>query len=132
MKQVFVNGGSLGPTFTIGTGLPPEHEMALVDFLHANKDVFAWETTNLVGVPRDVIEHHLMVCPLARPVKQKARRQAQEKQAFIIQEVHKLQEASVIQEVRYPDWLANLVIIPKKGGKERMCVNFTNLNKACP
>lgn len=41
-------------------------------------------------------------------------------------------EAGVIREVRYPGWLANPVIVPKKGGKERMCVDFTNLNKACP
>ena len=42
------------------------------------------------GVPREVIEHHLAVCPNARPVKQKARRQAPEKQDFIVQEVEKL------------------------------------------
>jgi len=51
---------------------------------------------DLVGVPRGVIEHHVMVCPNARAVKQKAWRQAPEKQSFIIQETHKLQEASVI------------------------------------
>ena len=44
----------------------------------------------------------------------------------------KLQETGVILEVRYPEWLANPVIVPKKGGKERMCVEFTNLKKACP
>ena len=43
-----------------------------------------------------------------------------------------MQEAGIIREVRHPDWLANLVIVPKKGGKERMCVDFTNLNKAYP
>uniref|UniRef100_A0A453EX56 Uncharacterized protein n=1 Tax=Aegilops tauschii subsp. strangulata TaxID=200361 RepID=A0A453EX56_AEGTS len=50
-----------------------------VSFLRANKDAFAWEAADLVGVPRGVIEHHLMVCPNARPVKQKARRQAPKK-----------------------------------------------------
>ena len=28
--------------------------------------------------------------------------------------------------------MANPVVVPKKGGKEHMCVDFTNLNKACP
>ena len=59
-------------------------------FLRANKDVFAWEPKQLVGVPREVIEHHLKVCPNVRPVKQKSRRQYTEKQAFIIQETRKL------------------------------------------
>ena len=65
-------------------------------------------------------------------MKQRARRQSTEKQAFIVQETRKLEAAGVIREVRYPEWLANPVIVPKKGGKEKMCVDFTNLNKACP
>ena len=43
-----------------------------------------------------------------------------------------MQEACVIREVRHPDWLANPVIVPKKGGKERMCVDFKSLNKSFP
>ena len=65
-------------------------------------------------------------------MKQRARRQSTEKLSFIIQETHKLEAAGVIREVRYPEWLANPVVVPKKGGKERMCVDFINLNKACP
>ena len=82
--------------------------------------------------PKGVIEHHLNVCPNVCPVKQKARRQSIEKQSFIVQETRKLHDAGVIREVRYPEWLANPVFVPKKGGKERMWVDFTNLNKACP
>ena len=55
-------------------------------FLRSNKEVFVWEPKQLVGVPREVIEHHLNVCPNVRPVKQKARRQSTEKHAFIVQE----------------------------------------------
>ena len=51
------------------------------------------------------------------------------KAAFIVQETRKLEVAGVIREVRYPEWLAK-PIVPKKGGKEHMCVDFTNLNKA--
>ena len=65
-------------------------------------------------------------------MKQRERRQSTEKQAFIVQETRKLEAAGTIREVRYPEWLANPVVVPKKGGKERMCVDFTNLNKACP
>ena len=74
-KQVPVDeDGSTGATFTIGANLEPEQEEALVRFLRANKKVFAWEPSQLAGVSRDVIEHHLNVCPNVRPVKQKARR----------------------------------------------------------
>lgn len=37
-----------------------------------------------------------------------------------------------IREVKYLTWLANMVIVPKKNGKWLMCVDYTNLNKACP
>ena len=54
-----------------------------------------------------------------------------QKQA-IEKEVRKLQEASFIREVYYPDWLVNVVMVKKASGKWRMCVDFTDLNKACP
>ena len=79
-KQVPVEeDGSSGATFTIGANLDPDQEEALVKFLRANKDIFAWEPNQLVGVPREVIQHHLRVCPNVRPVKQRARRQSTEK-----------------------------------------------------
>ena len=37
-----------------------------------------------------------------------------------------------MREVQYPDWLANVVVVKKKNGKWRICINFTDLNKACP
>ena len=44
----------------------------------------------------------------------------------------KLKRAGAIKEVFYPEWLANTVVVKKKSGKWRVCVDFTNLNKACP
>ncbi|XP_073353589.1 uncharacterized protein [Aegilops tauschii subsp. strangulata] len=124
-KKVFVDNDNTGPTFTIGAGLPSGQEKALIRFLRANKDVFAWKASDLVGVPRKVIEHHLAVCPNAHPVKQKARRQTQEKQEFIVQEVRKLHDAGVIREVRHPESLVNPVVVPKKGGQERINTGAT-------
>ena len=44
----------------------------------------------------------------------------------------KLKQAEAIKEVFYPDWLANTVVVKKKNGKWRVCVDFRDLNKACP
>ena len=49
----------------------------------------------------------------------------------IVEEVHKLQEAEFIQEVYYPDWLVNVVMVKKANRKWRIYVDFMNLNRAC-
>jgi hypothetical protein len=78
-----------------------------------------------------VIEHHLAVCPKARAVKQKVRRQAQYWQDFIVKEVWKLEKTKVIRELVHPTWEANPVVVPKQNGAMRMCINFADFNKAC-
>ena len=47
------------------------------------------------------------------------------------EEVDRLKEAGAIKEVFYPKWLANTVVVKKKNGKWRVCVDFTDLNKVC-
>jgi hypothetical protein len=60
------------------------------------------------------------------------RKFASERNLAIAKEVEKLLKARFIQEVYYPDWLANMVLVKKSNGKWRMCIDFTDLNKACP
>ena len=50
----------------------------------------------------------------------------------MVEKVRKLLEAGLIREVYYLDWLANVVMVRKNNGKWRMCVDFTDLNRACP
>ena len=57
---------------------------------------------------------------------------APERDRTIVEEIHKLQEASFVREVYYLDWLANVVMAKKASGKWRMCVDFIDFNKACP
>jgi hypothetical protein len=65
-------------------------------------------------------------------MKQPLRRFDEEKRRAIGEEIHKLMAAGFIKEVFHPEWLANPVLVRKKGGKWRMCVDYTVLNKACP
>jgi hypothetical protein len=57
---------------------------------------------------------------------------SEERQKAAHAEVQKLLDAGVIREVQYPEWLAKVVMVPKKNGKWRMCIDFTILTKACP
>ncbi len=79
-----------------------------------------------------MIEHKLMVRPDAKPVKQRLRRFAPDRKQAIREELEKLLKAGFIREVLHPEWLANPVMVRKANGKWRMCVDFTDLNKACP
>uniref|UniRef100_A0A2N9EKX3 Uncharacterized protein n=1 Tax=Fagus sylvatica TaxID=28930 RepID=A0A2N9EKX3_FAGSY len=119
-------------TTKIGANLPPKMKESLVQFLKSNKDVFAWSHEDMPGIDPSIISHKLNVDPSLRPVKQKRRVFAPERNNAIMEEVDKLLAANFIREVFYPDWLANVVMVKKNTGKWRMCVDFTDLNKACP
>ncbi|KAJ9542391.1 hypothetical protein OSB04_028897 [Centaurea solstitialis] len=63
---------------------------------------------------------------------QKRRKLAPERNKVINDEVDNLLKTGKIREVKYPEWLANVVVVQKKNGKWRVCIDFTDLNKACP
>jgi hypothetical protein len=116
---------------TIGAHLNLEEVKELIPFLNKNKDVFAWSAKDLQGVDRDIIEHALETDERIAPKKQKLRKMSEEKVKAVEAEVQRLQDAKVIREVKYPVWLANTVQVKKNNVKWRMCVDFTDLNKAC-
>jgi hypothetical protein len=106
--------------------------VVLVDFLRANADIFAWSPSDMPGIPSEVAEHSLDILPHSRVVQQRLRRFDEERRRAIGAELRKLLEAGFIKEVFHPTWLANPVLVKKKNGKWRMCVDYTSLNKACP
>jgi hypothetical protein len=114
----------------LGSQLSKEQEKNLRRFLFNNKDVFAWSANDLCGVNRDVIEHSLNVDPSFRPRKQRLWKMSDDKVEDARNEVKRLLSAGVIREVKYPEWLANTVMVKKANGKWRMCIDFTDLNKS--
>jgi hypothetical protein len=119
-------------TTKIGTSMTKEIRYLIVSFLRKNADVFKWSHDDMLGISTEVIAHKLNVNPSTSPVKQKRRVFASERNAAVMEEVDKLLKAGFIREVYYPIWLANVVMVKKSMGKWRMCVDFTDLNKACP
>ena len=76
--------------------------------------------------------HRLNVTPYAKPIKQKVRRFHPDRHLVIQTEVDNILHNGFIRAVKYPEWLANMVVVPKKGNKWRVCVDYTDLNDACP
>ena len=84
------------------------------------------------GIPRKLAEHSLNTLKRYKPVKQTLRHFSEPKRQAMGEELAKLIEAGFIREIKHPDWLANLVMVPKKDKSWRLCVDFKDLNKACP
>ena len=116
----------------IGSKLAKDLKGLLTQFLRQNRDIFAWKQADMGGIDPTVITHKLNTNPSFKPVKQKRKSFAPERQKAINEEVGKLLQAGAIREVEYHEWLANVVLVKKANGKWRLCIDFTDINKACP
>ncbi|XP_058221013.1 uncharacterized protein LOC131331161 [Rhododendron vialii] len=129
-----VNLGDEGenkPTF-ISANLAEGEAQRYISFLKEHRDVFAWTYNEMPRLDPGVAVHRLAIHPEKWPVTQAPRRTRPELTSQIEAEVDKLLTAGFIREVKYPTWLANIVPVPKKNGKIRICIDFRDLNEACP
>ena len=130
--QVQLDGSNPDHHVGIGSELKGKVRRDIIAFLKRNKNTFAWSTEDMPGISIDVVSHQLNVDPSFKPIKQKRRKLGPDRSKVINDEVERLLKAGSIREVKYPDWLANTVVVKKKNGKWRVCIDFTDLNKACP
>ena len=82
------------------------------------------------GLSTDVISHNLSINTRFDPVKQKAWKFKIELSLKIKEEITKQIESRLVEVTQYPTWLANVVSAAKNDGKFRICVDYTDLNKA--
>ncbi|GJU87454.1 reverse transcriptase domain-containing protein [Tanacetum coccineum] len=130
--QVAIHPEHPEQTIAIGSTLTEEGRKELCGLLRRNLDIFAWRPADMTGVPRHIAEHRLNIREGCLPVRQKKRGQAPERSKAICEEVEKLVEAGIMKEVHYHSWLSNPVMVKKHDGSWRICVDFKDLNKACP
>ncbi|XP_073224460.1 uncharacterized protein [Cicer arietinum] len=116
----------------VGTILKKEVYHKLIQLLHEYKDVFAWSYQDMPGLDTSIVEHKLSLKPDSSPVKQKLRRMKPDMSLKIRDEIQKQFDAGFLAVANYPQWIANIVPVPKKDGKVRMYVDYRDLNKASP
>ncbi|GJY09720.1 reverse transcriptase domain-containing protein [Tanacetum coccineum] len=119
-------------TVAIGSTLTEKGRKELCSLLKQNLDIFAWKPADMTGVPRSIAEHRLNIREECSPVRQKKRGQAPERNKAIQEEVEKLVDARIMKEVHYHSWLSNPEMVKKHDETWRMCVDFKDLNNACP
>ena len=115
---------------SLGTSLSIEEVASILSLFREFVDVFAWSHVDMLGVLPELVEHQLSVRDNCKLVRKRLRRFHSERQVVIKREVDKLLEVSFIKEIQYPEWLSNVVVVPKKNDKWRVCVDYTNLNVA--
>ena len=115
----------------ISSLLSNEEKEQLQRVLLRNIDVFAWNHSDMTGIDLMLASHKLNVIPMAKLVRQKVRHFHPDRHQLIQTEVDNLLRAGFMKEVKYPEWLAKVVVVPKKGLKWRVCVNYKDLNEAC-
>ena len=117
---------------SISMSLSAEERKCLIDLLHEYKDVFAWDYDEMPEIDPGLVAHSLNVELGTKPVVQPQRTFHTEVEAQITQEVKKLLAVGFIKPIQHPRWLSNIVPVKKKNEQIRYCVDFHNLNKACP
>ena len=76
-----------------------------------------------------VIQHTIPIKEDVKPLKHKLRKINPLLLPLIEREVKKLFEAKSIVALRHSRWLPNVVLVRKKNGEIRICIDFRNLNK---
>nr|KYP43128.1 Transposon Ty3-I Gag-Pol polyprotein [Cajanus cajan] len=116
----------------VGTAIKGDERMRLFKLLTDYVDIFAWTYQDMPGLDSNIVEHRLPLIPEYPPIKQKLRRMKPEVFLKIKEEVKKQLDAGFLAVAKYPQWVANIVPVPKKDGKVRMCVDYRDLNRASP
>ena len=101
----------------IGTTLSPATRKELIDLLQDYSDVFAWSYQDMLGLDTDIEAHRLPLREEFAPIKQKLKRVKPVMLLKIKEEVKKQLDLEFLDVSKYPQWVANIIPIPKKDGK---------------
>ncbi|XP_072087005.1 uncharacterized protein [Arachis hypogaea] len=116
----------------VNRNLPHDLKEPLMEMIRANGNLFAWTPADMLGIDPQLMSHHLAVKAEVKPVAQRRRKMSQERAEEVSRQTASLLKAGFIRELDYSTWLSNVVLVKKHNEKWRMCVDYSDLNKACP
>jgi len=116
----------------IGSTLNQQERRDLKKFLTEFQEAFAWSYEDMLGIDLEIAQHHIDTHSHTVPVKQKLRNMRTEWLLKIKEEVTKQLKVGFIKPVHQAEWIGNVVHVPNKDGKVKMCMDFRDLNKICP
>ena len=97
--------------------LEPDIKEDISKVLIQHSNSFTSKAIEIVGVDPRIASHSLNINPRIKPVIQKKRKFAYERQKLIAEKTKKLLDARFIRKVTHPEWVANVVLVNKANGK---------------
>jgi hypothetical protein len=116
----------------IGASCSPDEIVTYTSLFKEFHDIFAWSYEEMLGIDPAIVVHEIKTYPGAKPVWKRLHPVHPRKSVAIKLEVEKLLKASFIYPVALTEWVSNPIPIDKKGGSIRVCVDYRDINKACP
>ena len=115
----------------IGKCTSKKERKDLTELVKEYRDIFAFTYDELKAYRDDVFQHKIPLRPEAKPFRQKLRRINPKLAPMVQKELQKMLVASIIAPTRHSSWCLNLVVVRKKNGQLRLCIDFRNLNISC-
>ena len=110
--------------------MPKDEKKAMVELLMNFRDVFAWSYEDMRGLDPQLYQHQIHLSTDVKPVAQRRYRMNPNYAAKVKEEIDKLLRVGFIRPVKQATWLSPIVVVPKRNGKIRVCVDYRKLNAA--
>ena len=112
----------------VSVDLNKEEESHWITLLKECKDCFAWSYEDMKGVPPEVVQHTIPIRDDAKPVQQRPYDMNPKYEMIVKEEIDKLLNVGFIYEIEHTEWVSPIVIVTKKNGKIRVCVDLKKVN----
>jgi hypothetical protein len=110
----------------------PKNIHIYTDLFKEFHDVFAWSYEEIPGIDPRIVKHEIMTYPDAKSIQQNLHPMNPQKEATIKAIVEKFLKVGFIYPIQLTHWVSNPVSVNKKKGMIHVCMEFHDLNKACP
>ena len=114
----------------LNANLNPQLTTAATSLFREYQDVFAFSYEDLRGIPEHIAIHCIKLDTAISPSHEARYRMNPNYAKGVKEDLEKLLKAGFIEPVDQATWLSPIVVVPKKNGKLRICIDFRRFNAA--